>query len=91
MIYRNKKKPNYDPINFEIFDDYSNWVLEDSSSFLIIEEVETLREDLASTTIQHISNDIDMVLVIVNYNFIILIYCYMSIVKLSKLILLKIN
>ena len=65
MIYRTKKKQNYDPINFETLGDHSNWVLEDSPPFLTIEEVEALRKDLASMTIQPISNDIGMVLVIV--------------------------
>ncbi|XP_058749247.1 uncharacterized protein LOC131622210 [Vicia villosa] len=56
---RTKKKQNYDPINFETLGDHSNWVLEDSPPFLTIEEVEALRKDLASMTIQPISNDID--------------------------------
>ncbi|GAU35412.1 hypothetical protein TSUD_160630 [Trifolium subterraneum] len=30
---RNKKKLNYDPINFETLDDHSDWVLEDSPPF----------------------------------------------------------
>ncbi|XP_058761846.1 uncharacterized protein LOC131635252 [Vicia villosa] len=57
---RTKKKQNYDPINFETFGDHSNWVLEDSPPLLTIEEVEALRKDLASMTIQPISNDIGM-------------------------------
>ncbi|XP_058780825.1 uncharacterized protein LOC131654918 [Vicia villosa] len=56
---KTKKKQNYDPINFETLGDHSNWVLEDSPPFLTIEEVEALRKDLASMTIQPISNDID--------------------------------
>ncbi|XP_058785191.1 uncharacterized protein LOC131660077 [Vicia villosa] len=56
---RTKKKQNYDPINFETLGDHSNWVLEDSPPFLTVEEVEALRKDLASMTIQPISNDID--------------------------------
>ncbi|XP_058732709.1 uncharacterized protein LOC131604274 [Vicia villosa] len=56
---RTKKKQNYDPINFETLGDHSNWVLEDSPPFLTIEEVLALRKDLASMTIQPISNDID--------------------------------
>ncbi|XP_058746999.1 uncharacterized protein LOC131619985 [Vicia villosa] len=56
---RTKKKQNYDPINFETLGDHSNWVLEDSPPFLTIEEVKALRKDLASMTIQPISNDID--------------------------------
>ncbi|XP_058757616.1 uncharacterized protein LOC131630890 isoform X1 [Vicia villosa] len=59
MICRTKKKQNYDPINFEILGDHSNWVLEDFPPFLTIEEVEALRKDLASMTIQPISNDIN--------------------------------
>ncbi|XP_058757617.1 uncharacterized protein LOC131630890 isoform X2 [Vicia villosa] len=48
MICRTKKKQNYDPINFEILGDHSNWVLEDFPPFLTIEEVEALRKDLAN-------------------------------------------
>ncbi|KAK2401954.1 hypothetical protein QL285_051512 [Trifolium repens] len=64
MIYRDKKKQNYDPINFETLGDRSDWVLEDSPPLLTIEEVEALCNDLASMTIasmtiQPISNDID--------------------------------
>ncbi|GAU17928.1 hypothetical protein TSUD_330520 [Trifolium subterraneum] len=55
----NKKKQNYDPINFETLDDHFDWVLEDSPPFLTIEEVEALRNDLANMTIQPLSNDID--------------------------------
>jgi hypothetical protein len=64
MIYRSKKKQNYDPLNFETIDDHSDWVEEDSPPFLTIEEVEALRKDLASMTIEPISNDIGMLLVI---------------------------
>ncbi|XP_058782570.1 uncharacterized protein LOC131657094 [Vicia villosa] len=56
---RTKKKQNYDSINFETLGDHSNWVLEDSPPFLTTEEVEKLRKDLASMTIQPISNYID--------------------------------
>ncbi|CAL5197742.1 unnamed protein product [Lathyrus oleraceus] len=59
MIYRNKKKQNYDHIIFETFGDHSDWVLESSQIFLIIEEVEALRSDLVSMTTKTISNDID--------------------------------
>jgi hypothetical protein len=64
MIYRDKKKQNYDPINFETLGDHSDWVLEDSPPFLTIEEVEALRHDLANMAIQPLSNDIGMLLVI---------------------------
>jgi hypothetical protein len=64
MIYRDKKKQNYDPINFETLGDHSDWVLEDSPPFLTIEEVEALRNDLANMAIQPLSNDIGMLLVI---------------------------
>lgn len=57
---RNKKIRNYDPINDELLDDHhDNWVLEDSPPFLTVEELESLRNDLANMTIQPISNDID--------------------------------
>jgi hypothetical protein len=62
--YRDKKKQNYDPINFETLGDHSDWVLEDSPPFLTIEEVEALRNDLANMAIQPLSNDIGMLLVI---------------------------
>ncbi|PNX60298.1 hypothetical protein L195_g051854, partial [Trifolium pratense] len=55
---RNQKKQNYDPINFETLGDHSDWVLEDSPPFLTIEEVEALRTELASMTIEPVSNDI---------------------------------
>ncbi|CAI8595588.1 unnamed protein product [Vicia faba] len=48
MIYRTKKKQNYGPINFETLGDHSNWVFGDSPPFLIIEEVEALRKNLAN-------------------------------------------
>jgi hypothetical protein len=64
MIYRDKKKQNYDPINFETLGDHSDWVLEDSPPFLTIEEVEALRHDLTNMAIQPLSNDIGMLLVI---------------------------
>jgi hypothetical protein len=51
MIYRDKKKQNYDPINFETLGDRSDWVLEDSPPFLTIEEVEALPNYLGSMTI----------------------------------------
>lgn len=53
---------NYDPINFETLDDHSDWVLEESPPYLTIEEVEALRKDLASMTIQPNSDDIGMFL-----------------------------
>jgi hypothetical protein len=87
MIYRDKKKQNYDPINFETLGDHSDWVLEDSPPFLTIEEVEALRNDLASMTIQPISNDIGMLLVILITIF-LFDFITMSFAKLSKLLLL---
>ena len=61
IIYRNKKIRNYDPINDELLDDHhDNWVLEDSPPFLTVEELESLRNDLANMTIQPISDDIGM-------------------------------
>ncbi|XP_057415191.1 uncharacterized protein LOC130710356 [Lotus japonicus] len=51
---------SYDPINFEVIEDHSNWVMEDSPPFLTVEEVDALRNDLANMTIQPISNDIDL-------------------------------
>ncbi|WJX31324.1 hypothetical protein P8452_19762 [Trifolium repens] len=59
---RDKKKQNYDPINFETLGDHSDWVLEDSPPFLTIEEVEALRNDLANMAIQPLSNDIDQLI-----------------------------
>jgi hypothetical protein len=87
MIYRDKKKQKYDPINFETLGDHSDWVLEDSPPFLTIEEVEALRNDLASMTIQPISNDIGMLLVILITIF-LFDFIVMSFPKLSKLLLL---
>jgi hypothetical protein len=63
MIYGNKKKQNYNPINFETLDDHSDWMLEDSPPFLTIEEVEALCSDIAIMKIQPISNDIHLLLV----------------------------
>ncbi|XP_057425784.1 uncharacterized protein LOC130719161 [Lotus japonicus] len=51
---------SYDPINFEVSDDHSDWVMEDSPPFLTLEEVNALRNDLANMTIQSIPNDIDL-------------------------------
>lgn len=75
LIYRNKKKQNHGPINLEILGDHSDWMLEDSPSFLTIEEVKLLRSDLTSMTVQHISNGIGMLLVIVNFNLLLYINC----------------
>jgi hypothetical protein len=86
MIYRDKKKQNYDPINFETLGDHSDWVLEDSPPFLTIEEVEALRNDLASITIQPISNDIGMLVILITI--FLFDFITMSFVKLSKLLLL---
>jgi hypothetical protein len=86
MIYRDKKKQNYDPINFETLGDRSDWVLEDSPPFLTIEEVEALRNDLASMTIQPISNDIGMLVILITI--FLFDFITMSFAKLSKLLLL---
>jgi hypothetical protein len=45
MIYRNKKKQNYDFINFETLGDHFDWMLENSLPFLTIEEVEAQFEN----------------------------------------------
>ncbi|KEH25807.1 transmembrane protein, putative [Medicago truncatula] len=51
------KKQNYDLINFETLEeDYEDWVLEDSPPFLTFEDLEALRKDLSTMTIQSISN-----------------------------------
>jgi hypothetical protein len=39
VIYGNKKKQNYDSINFETLDDHFDWMLEDSPPFLTIDVV----------------------------------------------------
>lgn len=41
MNYRNEKKQNFYPINFEILYDHFDWMLQDSLPFLTIKEVET--------------------------------------------------
>lgn len=74
MIYRNKKKQNYHLIIFETLGDHSDWVLESSQIFLIIEEVEAPRSDLVSMTTKTILNDISMFVSYCDYNFVILIY-----------------
>ncbi|XP_019432948.1 PREDICTED: uncharacterized protein LOC109339874 [Lupinus angustifolius] len=51
------RNQSYDPINFEVVDDHSNWVMEESPPFLTIEEVEALRNDLANMTIEPIYDD----------------------------------
>ncbi|KAF1888959.1 hypothetical protein Lal_00036570 [Lupinus albus] len=43
---------NYDPINLEIFEDHSHFILEESPPFLTIKEIEALRNDLANISIQ---------------------------------------
>uniref|UniRef100_A0A0R0KWA5 DUF659 domain-containing protein n=1 Tax=Glycine max TaxID=3847 RepID=A0A0R0KWA5_SOYBN len=53
------RQQNYDPINLEILDDHSNWMLEESPLFLTHEEVEALRNDLANMFIQSTLDDID--------------------------------
>lgn len=67
--FRNRlRQQNYDPINFETLDDYSNWVSEESPRFLTIEEVESLRSDLASMTTQQVLDDTGMFLLQCHYN-----------------------
>lgn len=81
MIYRNNKIRNYDPINDELLDDHhDNWVLEDSPPFLTVEELESLRNDLANMTIQPISNDIGMY--VFSYKVKISLFHYMVIYQL---------
>ncbi|KAL9674288.1 hypothetical protein QQ045_030560 [Rhodiola kirilowii] len=58
---------NYDPINIETLDDHSDLVMEESPPHLTNEEVDALRNDLASMTIQPVSNDIGMLLCLI-YN-----------------------
>ncbi|KAL9671968.1 hypothetical protein QQ045_009542 [Rhodiola kirilowii] len=48
---------NYDPINIETLDDHSDWVMEESPPYLTNEEVDALRNDLSSMTIQPVSDD----------------------------------
>ena len=61
--FRNRlRQQNYDPINLEILDDHSNWMLEESPLFLTHEEVEALRNDLANMFIQSTLDDIGMFL-----------------------------
>ncbi|KAF1897971.1 hypothetical protein Lal_00032733 [Lupinus albus] len=50
---------NYDPINLEIFEDHSHFILEESPPFLTVEEVEALRNDLANISIQPSLDDND--------------------------------
>ncbi|XP_061347945.1 uncharacterized protein LOC133293390 [Gastrolobium bilobum] len=60
LAQRNRlKNQNYDPINFETFEDHSNWVLEDSPPYLTAEEMETLRNELANMSIQPTLDDND--------------------------------
>ncbi|RYR19251.1 hypothetical protein Ahy_B03g063978 [Arachis hypogaea] len=53
------RKQSYDPICLEAFDDYSDWILEDSPPFLTPEEVDALRNDLANMSIQPTLDDLD--------------------------------
>ncbi|KAF1862930.1 hypothetical protein Lal_00009311 [Lupinus albus] len=50
---------NYDPINLEIFEDHSHFILEESPPFLTVEEIEALRNDLANISIQPSLDDND--------------------------------
>ncbi|KAF1894092.1 hypothetical protein Lal_00004011, partial [Lupinus albus] len=50
---------NYDPINLEIFEDHSHFILEESPPFLTVEEIEALRNNLANISIQPSLNDND--------------------------------
>ncbi|XP_061359929.1 uncharacterized protein LOC133303974 [Gastrolobium bilobum] len=60
LAQRNRlKNQNYDPINFETFEDHSNWVLEDSPPYLTAEEMETLRNELANMSFQPTLDDND--------------------------------
>ncbi|XP_061361535.1 uncharacterized protein LOC133305351 [Gastrolobium bilobum] len=60
LAQRNRlKNQNYDPINFETFEDHSNWVLEDSPPYLTAEEMETLRNELANMSTQPTLDDND--------------------------------
>lgn len=82
--FRNRlRQQNYDPINFETLNNYSNWVLEESPRFLTIEEVESLRNDLANMTTQPVLYNTGMFLLQSHYNsFCQICYHYMSIAKL---------
>ncbi|RYR15547.1 hypothetical protein Ahy_B04g072355 [Arachis hypogaea] len=53
------RKQSYDPIYFDIFENYSKWILEDSPSFLTLEEVDALRNDPANTSLQLALDDLD--------------------------------
>ncbi|KAK7259916.1 hypothetical protein RIF29_25531 [Crotalaria pallida] len=53
------KLQNYDPINFETFEDHSHFILEESPPFLTSKEVEALRNDLAKISIQPSLDDIE--------------------------------
>ncbi|CAM8881132.1 unnamed protein product [Rhodiola kirilowii] len=51
----------YEPIKFETFDVHSNWVMEESTPYPTNEEVDDLLNDLASMTIQPISDNIGQI------------------------------
>ncbi|XP_061363637.1 uncharacterized protein LOC133307195 [Gastrolobium bilobum] len=53
------KHQNYDPINFETFEEHSNWVLEESPPYLTVEEMEALRTELAHMSIQPTLDEAD--------------------------------
>lgn len=57
-MFRKKRNHGYDPINLETIGDHSSWVLEESPPLLTNEELDSLRGDLASMTIQPNSSDI---------------------------------
>ncbi|XP_019418561.1 PREDICTED: uncharacterized protein LOC109329345 [Lupinus angustifolius] len=50
---------NYDSINLETFEDHSHFILEESRQFLIVEEIEALRNDFANISIQPSLDDND--------------------------------
>ncbi|KAF1871972.1 hypothetical protein Lal_00012190, partial [Lupinus albus] len=55
----NLRHQNYDPINLEIYEDHSHFILEESPPFLTVEEIEALRNDLANIFIQLLLDDND--------------------------------
>ncbi|XP_078150193.1 uncharacterized protein LOC144545498 [Carex rostrata] len=59
---------NYDPINFEDFNDNGNWVLEDDPPFLTVDEIEEFRKQMAGLKIQT-NEDNDEVLNLDEFDF----------------------
>ncbi|KAL4373531.1 hypothetical protein AHAS_Ahas05G0091100 [Arachis hypogaea] len=53
------RKQSYDPICLDAFEDHSEWIMEDSSPFLTLEEVDALRNDLANMSLQSALDDLD--------------------------------